>query len=419
MPTRSSPNSVSGKTTIKGISLTTNIPYMDENPYSSFSTKWVDTVTTGDNIPGWRDKLRNGEDATTSLVGTKVTARLTNGLARYSFKTYDTFLVVAVGHLDVDVSLPTKNPATMESSEANAQALGKFNRRITGLRTTFQGATFLGELGQTIRMLRNPARGLRGLVDNWGVSARRIRGSRVFPLPLRKKKVSENLADAWLEAQFGWRPLLHDIDSAGQALARLSVKKSLSTRRITAKAESVGSPSVVEYGSMLHNISVAHFSREIGRCIVVYRGAVRVEAKSPAVMRAETLGYDPRSWAPTAWELIPYSFLIDYFTNVGDVIEGWSNLGTRLAWCNRTIIRSYEREAVVKGLLNPDPWRVSYSVTPAKFVCAKTHVSRASYLGTLVPDFTLEVPGSGSLKWLNIAALIAGRNSDRKWSYGD
>jgi hypothetical protein len=140
-------------------------------------------------------------------------------------------------------------------------------------------------------------------------------------------------------------------------------------------------------------------------------------------LRAELLGYDPASFLPTVWELIPYSFLIDYFTNIGEIIEGWSSLLTRLAWCNRTVRRSYVRtlssHADLSSIQKFNPSVNSVSFVPSEGVITKSHVLREKFEGTRVPDFVLKVPGMGSLKWLNIAALIAGRNGDRKWVYGD
>jgi hypothetical protein len=155
--------------------------------------------------------------------------------------------------------------------------------------------------------------------------------------------------------------------------------------------------------------------RTDGDVSVIYRGAMRVEAKDPAEMDPALIGFDLSSWAPTLWELIPYSFLIDYFTNVGDVIRGWSHLGVRLAWCNRTSRKTFTKTA----WSGPKQSHPADAFAPARFVCTKVRVSRESYSGTTVPKLTLEVPGLGSLKWLNIAALVANRRSDRSWVHGN
>lgn len=403
-------------------------------PPSYSTAKWTNSVTFGDNIKGWRNNLREGLSATTSMTGTMIEARLTNGsleVSRPDLAGFPTRINrnVLTGSLGLDPTPPSGNPANIDVSKANTQALGKFNRRILEVHTAFNGGVFLGELGQTLRTIRNPAKGLRGLADDWRAVAQRIRrassrltgsgGSRA----VRNSNIAQNLSDAWLEVQFGWRPLLNDVDDGCKALAILKSGQSLKTRRVTARSEVDGNPVEVTSGQALSLCVWTNVSITVDHSEVIYRGAVRVEPRNPAQMKAELLGFNPASWLPTAWELVPYSFLIDYFTNVGEIIEGWSALFTRLAWCNRTVRTSYKRTlSSHTDLVSIKKWsadvnRVAF--VPAGGVITKSRVSREKFEGTRVPDFKLEIPGMGSLKWLNIAALIASRNGDRKWSYGD
>jgi len=305
--------------------------------------------------------------------------------------------------------------------------MGKFLRKIREKQTAFQGGVFLGELAQTLSMIRNPAKGLRGLVDETRDILANIRRLGLKN-SLSRSRVTEQLADAWLELQFGWKPLLNDVDDGCRALAILNTGQSLSTGRISAAHTHESNPTrtTVKYsqnGIALWNV----LTDTRTRCTTVFRGALRVEARNPAELRRDLFGFNPNNFAPTIWNLIPYSFLIDYFTNVGDIIEGWSLLGTRLSWCNKTTIKSH----VVSDLAstsfsywdqenpNPDRSLASLAFSPAKVVIEKTRVQRAEYTQAMVPDLVFQVPGSGSLKWLNIAALIASRNGDRKWFYGD
>lgn len=315
------------------------------------------------------------------------------------------------------VAPPAGNPSNISDAKANAEALGKFAQRILQARTALQGGVVVGELMQTLQMLKNPAQGLRRLVDDWGYAARRIRSTRrVTSLPFHTRTVAQNLADAWLEYSFGWKPLLHDIRDGCRALNTQYAGRPLHVRRITGKATTNGEG--YDDNSTINQNSLMIWRgrvRSVGSCTVIYRGAVRVEAVDPHEMDPALFGFTPSQFLPTAWELIPYSFLIDYFTNIGDIVAGWSTLFANLAWCNRTVRKSYEeiRTADTDKTLSS----AFLSCSPAIVTTSKTSVVRAKYSGTTVPDLTFTIPSLESKKWLNIAALIASRKSDRSWHY--
>lgn len=428
MPTRSSPNSATTDyfhkdTQVNGVS--------SESSHVKNQLNWIDSVTFGENLKDWRELLRDGLSATTSMSGTKVVTRYTPGYGRFEVSKQgliatNIYLVEEVGSHKIAPAVPSGNPASISETKSNAEAMGRFLRRIREKQAAFQGGVFLGELAQTLALIRNPAKGLRGLADEtWSAlsSIRRLG----FKNSLSRIRVTEQLADAWLELQFGWKPLIHDIDDACKALAILNTGQSLHTGRITAsyQTEEFSAGSTTGFGN--RNVSEWYTTGEtVSRCMVIYRGAMRTEARNAAEMRRDLLGFNSDNFAPTIYNLIPWTFLIDYFTNIGDIIEGWSLLDTRLAWCNKTTRK--EIELTRRSGSDTEWWHahesastplVSLSFSPAKFVATKSVVTRTKYEQAIVPDFVFRIPSFGSLKWLNIAALVAGRNNDRKWFYGD
>lgn len=389
--------------------------------------KWTDTVTYGDNIPGWRQALRDGRDATTSLTGNLTRVRIKPGSLVFRVPVSGvgfTQRQEVTGLLQIPVSIPAGNPSSIDTSRADAEALGKFAKKILATKTALQGGVVVGELRQTLSMIRNPARGLRRLVDVWKDAAQEIRAARRLAGVLssqHRSAVAKNLADAWLEYSFGWRPLLSDIRAGSDALNKYVVGQSLETRRLTSSASTTGNP-VETSGQNTDGIA-----RWVYRIVtvdhsqVIYRGALRMEARDPMHMDPALFGFTPSQFLPTAWELLPYSFLIDYFVNIDDVINGWSTLFTELAWCNRTvrnhIRRDYRGWSDDKIALQQHGQSSGVTVVPCEVVIEKASVARAKYTGTYVPDLTFTIPGLGSKKWLNIAALIASRGNDRRWSY--
>lgn len=396
---------------------------------------WNNSVTYGDNIPGWRKLIREGQNATTSLLGTATKATMVRG-SHYVFR--DPKWVISSGSpvasayssglLGLSPSLPSGNPNDISDVTANNVALAKFVKKLDSVNTAFHGGVFLGELSQTLHGIRNPAYGLRKLVDRFWYNARNMRSS----WKRKVKFIEENtplhkaLADLWLEHSFHWKPLLSDIDDGCRALAELNTSQGLANSRISAVGEADGNPvnTVTSVTSGLLQWYKSETTLE--HTIVVYRGAVRVNPRDSVLMAPTLLGFNPASFAPTAWELIPYSFLIDYFTNIGDIISGWSHNTSELSWCNRTVKKEFVRKygtfcnqgIVDDGHALGEPKR-RFTHSPTSVEIRKSSVSRASYVGNFAGTFEFEIPGFGSMKWLNIAALVAGRSKDRSFKFGD
>lgn len=420
MPTtKSVPNSV----TVPSYHRTVTSDGIVDPGESPYTLKWTDSVTHGDNIPEWRQKLRDGIDVTTSLSGSRVEVRVQPGLFRFQVPKGapgTIYLRDVGGDQQAGPVIPTGNPSSLDTTRANNEALGRFATKLVNARSAIQGGVVLGELGQTLRMIRNPAMGLRRLVDDFGDIARNIRSSRrLAAMATHKREVAKNLADAWLEWSFGWKPFLRDVQSGSDALTKQFVASGIQTLALKAVGKHQANPVETTLGRQNSFAKWKTTTITVENTMVIYRGAVRVEARNPAVMDPALFGFSPEQFLPTAWELLPYSFLIDYFSNVGEIIYGWSSLLGRLSWANKTTRNSYDTTtygwADKSYLTNP-----SASITvnvPHKIVITKSSVSRAKYTGTYVPDLAFTLPSFGSQKWLNIAALIAGRSADRSWFY--
>lgn len=117
-----------------------------------------------------------------------------------------------------------------------------------------------------------------------------------------------------LEYSFGWAPLVSDIASAVETLRDghfRSGKAQQQSQFVDLQKSSVGSMSV----------------REIFRTAVGIRMGWQLTVDHPSIALLNQLGLvNP---VQTAWELVPFSFVVDYFINVNDVISSM----TALAGC--------------------------------------------------------------------------------------
>lgn len=160
-------------------------------------------------------------------------------------------------------------------------------------------------LGDTARRLALAARDLqRGQFRN---AARRlgIRGNPGLPR-------GSNWTNHWLQLQYGWKPLLSDVYGACDALS----KREKSDWRVTAKARRM-EDSTSQYGPT--NAGGTRNGDYSYLCeVVLHKGVfVRIDAipDNDLTMTLSSLGVtNPLS---VAWELVPYSFVVDWVIPVG------------------------------------------------------------------------------------------------------
>jgi hypothetical protein len=224
--------------------------------------------------------------------------------------------------------------------------------------------------------------------------------------------VQRAISDSWLEANFGWAPLLSDAADAYQALRRLSARTPLA--RFFGRSDSQTSVSYVN-DNRGHELLQVRFSvRTETTTDVKYYGAVKVSVSGcPQTDAIEEMGVRARDFVPAVWEAIPYSFLIDYFSNVGDVIEVMSFPVSDLAWVARTYrnhsLRSIERCSITDTSSPAYPANNSnklFSFSPASVKWRRTYVNRIASPNLSAYAFRFEIPGSKNWKkWANIAAL--------------
>jgi hypothetical protein len=153
------------------------------------------------------------------------------------------------------------------------------------------------------------------------------------PPPPNWRKLVKQPANLWLEWHFGWSPLFQDIYNGCQALSKpLPLLQRIAVHS-TAR-EDVGLPIVtVDTGFVKKEIS-ANFT-----ALIRLAGYARL--LSPSVGLADQLGLlNPIG---VAWNLVPFSFLVDNVVNIGSFIDSYTDtIGWELSDVVTTSYRRYE-----------------------------------------------------------------------------
>jgi hypothetical protein len=380
------------------------------------TSRWMN----GNKRPHWREDLKRHLPTTTQFEGFEDKLIQKPAFVSKQFVMKPGYPKVGNEYHEVSDYIRTYNwynPDGLSSwtTEAENEAKRKFVNQVRNAQTTFQGGTFLAELGKTIAFIKSPVKSLRRRLNYDLRKVQKVNLPRsVRRLP--KPKLREVLADTWLEIQYGLKPLINDADDALRTVAESNVL--VDNQYISCVG--VGSKEVVTHSGPFTQASAglgfSYMLENIESCRVRLLG--QVDSGMYAMTNMRRIGLDPSNWLPTAWEIVPWSFLIDYFSNVGDIISAASMARSGIVWINRTERRSYVSKAYncrpygvpAEG---PDHYEFLNAFTPPKFSYERKKVYRIDYTSqSLVPTLEISIPGTGT-KWLNIAALFAGRREMR------
>jgi len=225
----------------------------------------------------------------------------------------------------------TAPSAGVHIPEAKTEATRRFvNKASQRLSPAQLGVTF-GELNETLRMITRPGQAITRRIGSYLTQVKRdLRRNKRAPV----RKRNEIVANTWLEYTFGWAPLLGDAENLASAAGKLA--SGMPYLRVSDKAGR--EVSVNEAGSSLaypgaggHAFDITKFTQTVCQ---VY-GEFKPDFGQPGDFPT-AFGLRPRDIIPTIWELVPWSFAIDYFTGVGDFISSMSFPTTSLNWYMRS-----------------------------------------------------------------------------------
>lgn len=297
-------------------------PFVQPLPYYAYGGTQTDTrgmVTSGE-FSIWGAGRVQGSSADSSLEVIQAKA-----------KAYDKLFTKIKG--EASAMLATN---IAERQQASAMML----KRVLQLRNcyshlkTFQFSKFLRELGFKRKSQKgNPSQWVRqGKNRSYTLSEDRVqRDSRALV------RGSKSVSALWLEYHFGWSPLLSDIYGA------LEVQAGGSPVYVNTKFHAMATVS--------GNYNDAYPPYQLTEsqhwdCGVRYQCEARV--KSAELLKLSQVGLvNPLS---VAWEVVPFSFVIDWFVPVGRFLESMTDsVGLDISKVQCAHSRKYRGEQLVGG----------------------------------------------------------------------
>jgi len=212
-----------------------------------------------------------------------------------------------------------------------------------------QAGVFLGELEETIRLLTNPLEAFSRFA--WQNFAKKTRSVTLT-------------SDLWLQYRYGIMPLIGDVTDA---IKRVQSKAEEIDGRILSVRGGASNSTTIVYDNTVASTMSANIALKA-------RSTMEVERSSTAIIYYRLVA--PKGWREAwglsisdipnvAWELIPFSFVVDWFLSVGNwltSLKSFSNATVQtLGNCvtqtvhstNKTVYNSL-RIWVNNGYVEPD-----------------------------------------------------------------
>lgn len=250
------------------------------------------------------------------------------------------------------------------------------------------------QLRQTLDELRHPFKNFALWSDKWVTAyearARKVIGSRKTRVLTQRDYAVLNPAGAWLQYRYGVRLLINDVSTVMKQLESWKTERQVYTAR---GVKTVSDSKRVDNGNFLAGPGYWSSGYTIDETIEC-RGTSHDEY---ALSLAEILGLSGKHLLTVGWELIPYSFVADWFANVQEFLNAsvptpsLVHIGECLSTRRTTTTTSWAEPAGANGNgYSTAGSRGTHSVTTIRY-------SRANTLGSgpslqLHADFGLTRP---------------------------
>jgi hypothetical protein len=165
----------------------------------------------------------------------------------------------------------------------------------------------LAELKQTVALLRSP-------LNNFLKFLAKVAKDKSVAVSVAKRSltVGQYLVAEWLTYRYGVRPLIKDIQDILKAVSRDKIGMLHTARAQETRQKQFVWHHDVSHGHLKTSYDVLTQDEVIVKCGITFNAEMTV---------MDFLGLSPSNLPSVAWELIPFSFVVDWFVNIGTYIK--------------------------------------------------------------------------------------------------
>lgn len=386
---------------------------------------------SGQEQPDWKNLIRNHVEATTLANGRKwELVRQTPANARIVVRQQSK--VSPFFPLDIDIyslsgvlpGLYPKRYATPQSmkDDVHGEHVRKAIAKIDAIRGSLSSGEDVGEFTQTVRLLANPFSSLRKQLVDYIESLAKFKRAR-----LRPKEFMKAATDSYLAYNFGVRPLESTISHIVTELSRQGARFSYVPFEVTTtrSTDATGEETLLSPGGS--NMTIAYSSRSHSEYTERWKGEIKSCADPEGKLTDyQMLGLTPDKWLPTLYNLIPYSFVLDYVVNVGDIVNALSFRTSDIAWCcvtTRQTTRTIHAASTVASHIQPYDDLVKNIAVASEgqgglqeYEVVEFYRDRLRKTDFFVP-VSVAIPQAWTKPWTNVAAILNSSFRLRNQSY--